>query len=783
MANIIDTIKKARKRGVSDDEILEKIIEQNPQKADTFKQAKERGATSSLILEKIIQENKSEESESDEEKDKDKKGTEKEDKEADEKEKEKAKEEEVKKREKKRDASKKEKEAEKKEQKDKKKQETEKSKKKKKATDKETLKEKLGRKVAQIKGTRFFGELLSATRYLLVGVDISDHSIEVLLLDKDGSVTSYGRSVLDDNIVHKGEILNQKALSESLKETLRNTKPQPLNVPEHTRDKKVKLKSREHKAIVSLPEERTYVQVFNFDTKGNLYSKIEEKVKNLIPFDYDELYWDFVEIPSKDKGVKVLCVAAQRDIVDMYIYFFKSTNVEPVAFEVQGSSIGRAILPLKTITKQKEKKEKKEEVMADGKERIVLDMGARTTILSIFNKNADLAVSVPLPYGGNYLTRKVADYLDVSKERAEQIKQKNGFKPSGKTYDVLEKHGEKIVKEIKEAVKYYNNEFGSEPKEILLAGGTALLPDIDKFLDERLDDLNVKIGDPLKKINDRGMMDERESILYSNVIGLGLRALKKDPIKDGINLLPEEIREKEEKSQQSQYRTIVMVALFVAVAGLVLLGLSIYYLVYLPVPAPIQPLRDRVLMEIEEHEETIDVAIIREEGEEVSVYEGPGEEQDVIAEAELGETYPATGMRGEWVRVRIDDDTEGWIMSEDIDDIDTIPVSDIEEETEPEPESEEEIEDEEPEEISFIEVSSTVGAGGLNLREEPTTNSETITSVPAGEVHEILNEEEDWVMIEVDGETGWVSTMFVDIFEEEMEADEEIEDTIERLME
>ncbi len=765
MVNIKKTIKEARERGASDDLILNKIIEENPEKEKLFEEAKKRGASTSAILKKIIEDNAPIQKK----------------KEVEAKEAENKKEDLEKKKRKKKKKEKKEEKKEKKEEKAKKKN----LKKKKEKKDK-SIKESFTEKVALIKNSQFVGELLSATRYLLVGVDISDHSIEVILLDQKGSISSYGRSVLEEGLVENGEIVNQKKLSEILKETLRNTKPQPLDLKEHTRKKAIELKKKDHKAIISLPDSKTYIQVFKFENKQNLYNQVRKEVENKFPFDPEELYWDFLELPS-DQGIKILCVAALRDVVDMYIYFFKSTNIEPVAFEIEGASIGRALLPIKNINKKEEKKKKKKkkkrQVMADGKERMIIDMGARTSVLSIFNKDAKLALSVPLPYAGYYFTKKISEGLNLSKKEAEKIKQEKGFREGTDIFPILKEQGEKIIKEIKRAQKYYKREFDGEIKEILLAGGTSLLPDIIDFLDKRIENVEVKIGNPLKKINEGDFLNEKESVLYSNVIGLGLRSLMDDPINQEINLLPEEVKSQAEKSQKENYRSILIVALFITIAGIVLLGLSTYYLVYLPVPAPIQPLQDRILLRVEEDDdvdvEMIDMAVVRVDLQDPTpVYRGPGDEQEIIGEAFPGESYRATGQRTGWVRIEIDD-VEGWIYRDKLEMIESIEIETTTEE-DLEESAEEEIEREE--EVSFAEISERVGSGGLNVREENNLNSQVLTTVQAGEIFELLNREGGWVMIKVEDEEGWVSENFLTIIEEQVRPEEEIEDTIQRLM-
>jgi hypothetical protein len=54
---VVESIKKAREKGVSDDAILSEIRKQNPEKEEFFKKAQERGALSTAILDEIIKQN------------------------------------------------------------------------------------------------------------------------------------------------------------------------------------------------------------------------------------------------------------------------------------------------------------------------------------------------------------------------------------------------------------------------------------------------------------------------------------------------------------------------------------------------------------------------------------------------------------------------------------------------------------------------------------------------------------------------------------------------------
>src|SRR5574343_1987117 len=55
--SIYDSITQARQQGASDDDILNEIIRQNPQKSAVFSQARQMGANSSDILNETLRQN------------------------------------------------------------------------------------------------------------------------------------------------------------------------------------------------------------------------------------------------------------------------------------------------------------------------------------------------------------------------------------------------------------------------------------------------------------------------------------------------------------------------------------------------------------------------------------------------------------------------------------------------------------------------------------------------------------------------------------------------------
>ena len=400
----------------------------------------------------------------------------------------------------------------------------------------------------------------------LVAIDISDYSIELLRLNKNLLILTYGRSVIKEGIISEGKIRNQKELSQAFKLAVnqagfRSFSPRSGPIL---------------RGIVSVPEYKANVQTFTFESRDNIFEKVKEKIKETVPFPIDELYWDYLEyLDEKSNQTKVLCAAVLKDIIDEQIYFLKSSGVEPVVFDIEAASIGRALLTERFPSEKRGKGKEEKYFQKIDKDTLILDIGSRVTNINIFDENGFIDLSTAILSAGHYLIDKIAEYFGVSKEEAETIINIKGFrKEDNVILEVLEKGMEKIVEETKEAIKHYQNKTGNEIKKIILSGGTALLPEIDKFFKGHFKDIEIEIGDPLKKIKRKGGINENKAILYANSIGLALRSIIKDPVGRGINLLPGNIKEKEKKVYWQRHRQrliIIQIILVILIAAAALL--------------------------------------------------------------------------------------------------------------------------------------------------------------------------------------------------------------------
>jgi type IV pilus assembly protein PilM len=503
--------------------------------------------------------------------------------------------------------------------------------------------------LAKAKQSSFLSDLLDVTRHPIVGIDISDHSIEVMQLSRSGKITAYGRAVLEPGIVEEGNIIEQKKLIDILTNVLKETKPFPLIADE----------INELKAIVSLPESKIYIQYFTFETKDNLFNNIREMIAKTIPLPIKDLYWDFLKIENK-QGFRVICVAVKQDVIDSYIYFLRAAGITPVALDVESASVARGLIQeVYDPSKKKEKKEK--ETVKKAEDTMILDIGAKTTTITVYDAYGVMCFAVSVPYAGFLFTEKIAESLKLFREEAETLKVEQGFRPGTNVFPVLEKEAGKIVEEVKEAINFYKKEHSRDVQKILLAGGSALLPEIDGFF-QKFFDIKVEIGNPLLKIKETEGLDRERGVLYSNVIGLSLRGISENPVKNGINLLPTEIKTKELKTQQGKRQSVLIASAVVALSGIALLSLSIFYLIYLPVPPPMQPLKYRMMnvFPLEGEEKTVRIKS-EFSGQEINVFKTPGEESEVVFTVTDQDVLKLLQNIGVWYKIKLGDN-EGWIQ-------------------------------------------------------------------------------------------------------------------------
>lgn len=342
-------------------------------------------------------------------------------------------------------------------------------------------------------------------KHISVGLDISDYSIEIASLMgpiEKPVLLSVGRTFINPGIFEEGRICDKQGLAELINKLI-------------TSPKFGKIKTNE--IVFSLPELKSYTHVFK--APENLKQKeisnlIKDEIAQNFPFPLSELYFDY-QIFGKEL---ILC-AASRQVINDYLEVFKKCNLVPLAIEIESLSLARSLL-------------KNEDAS------LIVDIGTNNTNFNVF-ENKRLKLSFSLAVGGYKFTNAVSKRLKISWEEAENLKKGIGLDAkfrNGIIFLVLKREVQEIMEEIKKIEKYYQDKTGKSITEIILAGGSALLPHLSQYLERNLNK-KVSVGNPLADINFDYAKIVITPILFATCIGAGLRGLVKKPKEAGINLL------------------------------------------------------------------------------------------------------------------------------------------------------------------------------------------------------------------------------------------------------
>jgi len=486
------------------------------------------------------------------------------------------------------------------------------------------------------------------------GLDISDFSIEILELGSKVKVKTFSRIILEPGIVENGLILDKRKLTKNLKELIAKTNIKTSQV------------------VLSLPESKVFIHVFKVPKglkKAKLKDAIAFEAPKIIPLNQEEIYWDCQTIssPAKSAQQSVLYVAVFKNIIDTYIEVLTLAGLKPVVFEIESLALARALLSELKPTNSL----------------MIVDLGARTTNISVFGKNKQLRWSSTVPIAGNHFTKAIAEKFKKIPEEAEKLKRDEGLSEKSIVKLILEKELQPIIDEIKSILDFYN-----EPvDEIILSGGSAQIPEIVSYFSTKLEK-KVSLG---KSVITKQLKET--SILYNTVIGLALKSRQRDK-KGEINLLPHKI-----KTKRSFINTETQESKLFQIFGYVFPLASLFFLGWAIINyTPQQPrfsniaqkifINEEIIPEKKESEQVKEVeegatepevvpkevvkekveekttqVIVNQEISRLNVRKGPGFEYDIVTKVYPGESYPLLQEQEEWYKIKVDEETEGWLFA------------------------------------------------------------------------------------------------------------------------
>jgi len=250
-------------------------------------------------------------------------------------------------------------------------------------------------------------------------------------------------------------------------------------------------------AISALPTFSVFSSILNLSnvSKKDIASAIHWEAKKVIPLPLEDMILDWKEIDASIKeksnkknnvnNVKVLLTGAPRVLVKKYIEIFKLAKINLLSLETETFSLIRSLL-------------------GNDKSTIMLvEIGASTTDVSVVDSIIPI-LNRSIDVGGEKITEAISKNLNISLDKSEQFKYDLGVSaiasPGSKAPKAIIDAVSPVVNEIKYAINHFQDKNNKKIEKIVLSGGSALLPDLTKYLAKILD-MKVIIGDPWSRVS------------------------------------------------------------------------------------------------------------------------------------------------------------------------------------------------------------------------------------------------------------------------------------------
>ncbi|MFH0873494.1 MAG: pilus assembly protein PilM [Candidatus Komeilibacteria bacterium] len=186
---------------------------------------------------------------------------------------------------------------------------------------------------------------------------------------------------------------------------------------------------------------------------------------------------------SEKENIRLLLTAAPKQLVAKYLEIFKSVKLDLLSLETEAFALSRSLIG------------------NDETPTMIVDIGSLSTDIVIIEKGVPI-LNRGLDIGGYNITKAIMNSLNVAFERAEQFKIDFGVMSTDGNRGIPKTITDSlapIVHEIQYVYDLYLNQGTLKLEKLILAGGSAFLPNLPNYLQD-LVKIPTVIGNPWDRI-------------------------------------------------------------------------------------------------------------------------------------------------------------------------------------------------------------------------------------------------------------------------------------------
>ena len=310
-----------------------------------------------------------------------------------------------------------------------------------------------------------------------LGIDIGTAAIKIVELEKSGgrfTLKNYGLFELKGTDVQSsGPGMGQSILKLPDQEIIWGIKELI---------KKGNIKSTD--AVASIPSFSTFTTIIEMPylSEQELAKSLPFEARKYIPIPLNEviLDWSIIDIInptapktpgaiSKPTTVQVFIAAVPKDETEKYRRIMKGAGLNLKALELENTALVRALLG------------------NDLSPTAIVNIGGRSTSIVIVDKGYE-RVSHNYEIGGFEITKSIARSLNVSIEKAEELKRKMGMNKADENIvnEAMVNLVDMMAFETKKTINNYESLKNQKISRVLLVGGLTNMPSFSNYFKQKL---------------------------------------------------------------------------------------------------------------------------------------------------------------------------------------------------------------------------------------------------------------------------------------------------------
>lgn len=301
---------------------------------------------------------------------------------------------------------------------------------------------------------------------LLLGIDISTAAVKLLELSRAGGrfrVESYAVAPLPQDAVIDKNITKVETIGNVIKTVIKQSG------------------TRLKHASVAVPGSAVIAKVIAMPaslSEEELEAQLELEADQYIPYALDEVSLDFAVQGASEKNpemVDVLLVASRKENVEDRVAALEMAGLKAEVVDVESYALENSCsLILDQVLNQPV-----DQALA------IADVGATMTTLNVIH-NRRIIYTREQGFGGKQLTEEIQRRYGLSFEEAGLAK-KHGGLPDNYQTEVLDPFQQAMAQQIGRSLQFFlSSSVHRTVDRIMLAGGCASIPGIDRYIEEAL---------------------------------------------------------------------------------------------------------------------------------------------------------------------------------------------------------------------------------------------------------------------------------------------------------